>query len=123
MEGLVGYDSKFQVTDMSVEGDDQLEVHVDTMEGTTAVKNNFAEITLYALLGSPSLGTIRVLGCIKHKDVVIFIDSGSTHNFLDVSTWLALAFPLSIEDTFEVKVANGAMLKTRGVSYGVSIKT
>ena len=123
MEGLVGYDSKFQVTDMSVEGDDQLEVHVDTMEGTTAVKNNFVEITLYALLGSPSLGTIRVLGCIKHKDVVIFIDSGSTHNFLDVSTWLALAFPLSIEDTFEVKVANGSVLQSRGVNYGVSIKT
>ena len=51
------------------------------------------------------------------------IDSGSTHNFLDVSTWLALALPLFIEDTFEVKVANGAVLKTRGVSYGVFIKT
>ena len=69
MEGLVGYDSKFQVTNMSVEGDDQLEVHVDTVEGTAVVKNNFAEITFYALLGSPSLGTMRVLGHIKHKDV------------------------------------------------------
>ena len=45
------------------------------------------------------------------------------HNFIDVSTWSALDLPLSIGDTFEVKVANGAMLKTRGVSYGVSIKT
>ena len=77
------------------------------MEGTTIVKNNFAKITFYALLGSPSLGTMRALGCIKHKDVVILIDSGSTHNFLDVSTWLALALPLSTEDTF-VMVANGS---------------
>ena len=50
MEGLVGYDSKFQVTNMSVEGDDQLEVHVDTVEGTAVVKNNFAEITFYIRL-------------------------------------------------------------------------
>lgn len=122
---------------MSVEGEIQLEVYADTVEGTTAirkvhvdtvegiaaVKNNFAKITLYALLGNPSPGTMRILGRIKHKEVVILIDSGSTHNFLDVYTWSALALPLSIGNTFEVKVANGAIPKTRGVCYGVSIKT
>ena len=40
-----------------------------------------------------------------------------------MSTWSTLDLLLSTGDTFEVKVANGAMLKTRGVSYGVSIKT
>lgn len=98
-------------------------VHVDTVGGIETVKNNFTEITLYALLGSPSPGTMRVLGRNKHKEVVILIDSGTTHNFLDVSTWSALALPLSIKDTFEVKVANGSMLKTRCVSSRVSVKT
>lgn len=37
-------------------------VHVDTVEGIAAVKNNFAKITLYALLGDPSPGTMRILG-------------------------------------------------------------
>ena len=92
MEGLVRYDLEFQVTEMSIEGEDQLEVYVDTVEGTTAVRkvhadtvegiavvnNNVAEITLYALLGSPSPGTMRVLGRIKHREVVILINSGST---------------------------------------------
>ena len=122
---------------MEVKGENQLKVYADTVEGTIAVrkvhvntlggietvKNNFAEITLYALLGSPSPGTMRVLGRNKHKEVVILIDSGTTHNFLDVSTWSALALPLSIKDTFEVKVANGSMLKTRCVSSRVSVKT
>lgn len=92
MEGLVRYDPEFQVTEMSIEGEDQLEVYADTMEGTTAIRkvhadtvegiavvnNNFAEITLYALLGNPSPGTMRVLGRIKHREVVILINSGST---------------------------------------------
>ena len=47
--------------------------------------NSTAEITLYALLGSPSSSTMRVLGRINHQELVILIDTSSTHNFLDTS--------------------------------------
>ena len=36
--------------------------------------NSTTEITLYALLGSPSLGTMRVFGRINHQELVILID-------------------------------------------------
>ena len=42
-------------------------------------------ITLYALSGTPTSGTVRVMGRIMHKSLVILIDSGSTHNFVDIS--------------------------------------
>ena len=46
------------------------------------------EISLYALVGSPSSQTMRVRGRIKNRDVVSFIDFGSTHNFLDATDWI-----------------------------------
>ena len=36
-----------------------------------------AEITLYALSGTPTSGTMKVMGRIKHRSFVILIDSGS----------------------------------------------
>ena len=54
--------------------------------------------------------------------MIILIDSGSTHNFLDVSMWMSLQLPLSTADCFEVKVANGAMLRTKGACHEVPLK-
>ena len=81
-----------------------------------------AEITLYALLGSPSPGTMRVWGRINHQDVLILIDSGSTHNFLDVSSWSSLKLPLSTQESFTVKVANGEVLRTQGACHEVNLR-
>jgi len=77
---------------------------------------------LYALLGSPSLGTIRVLGRINHQDLVILIITGCTYNFLDTSIWMLLKLPMPIEDSFEVKIANGTMVKTKGACHAMNLK-
>ena len=37
-----------------------------------------AEITLYPLSDTPTLGTMRIIGRIKHRSFVILIDFGST---------------------------------------------
>ena len=74
-----------------------------------------ATITLYVLLGSPFPSTMRVQGKINHQEMVILIDTGNTHNFLDISIWMLLKLSLSTEDSFEVKIAKGAM-DPRGVS-------
>lgn len=84
--------------------------------------NKLAEITLYALFGSPSLSTIRVLGRINHQDLVILIVTGCTYNFLDTSIWMLLKLPMPIEDSFEVKIANGTMVKTKGACHAMNLK-
>lgn len=86
------------------------------------LSNQCTEITLYALLGSPSLGIMRVFGRINHRELVILIDTGSTHNFLDTSIWMMLKLPLSTKDSFEVKIANGTMVQTKGDSHSVKLK-
>ena len=43
------------------------------------------EITLYALTGTPTPGTMRVRGKVNGSGLVILIDTSSTHNFVDAS--------------------------------------
>jgi predicted aspartyl protease len=41
------------------------------------------EISLHAIVGAPAPKTMRLIGSINHLEVVILIDTGSTHSFLD----------------------------------------
>ena len=55
-----------------------------------------AEITLYALVGSPTPGTMRVKGRIITISLVILVDSRSTNNFIDASLILDLQIPVDV---------------------------
>ena len=63
-----------------------------------------------------------MLGRINHQDLVILIVTGCTYNFLDTSIWMLLKLPMPIEDNFEVKIANGAMVKTKGACHAMNLK-
>lgn len=41
------------------------------------------EISLNAIIVTPSLKTIRIVGILRNQNVIILIDLGSTHNFVD----------------------------------------
>lgn len=72
-------------------------VHItklDDSTGSYASKNSLdcqdsgveeAGIILYALSGAPTSGTMRVRGKVQHKFVIILIDSGNAHNFVDIA--------------------------------------
>ena len=79
------------------------------------------EITLYALLGSPSPSTIRIQVKINGHCLIILIDTRSTHNFIDATMVSILQFPLDSSVTFEVKVANGASIRTQDVCFNVKV--
>ena len=93
--------------------------HVESVETESHMAE--AEITLYALLGSPSPSTMRIKCKINGYWVVILLDIGSTHNFLDAAILSKLQLSLDPTVSFEVKVANGATIKTMGVCVGVKV--
>ena len=109
-------------SDMDISLEEIVEDDPHRLEPQAGLVDPIAEITLYALLGSPSLGTMRVLGRINSQGMIILIDTSSTHNFLDILVWMSLKLPLSTEASFEVKIANGVMLRTKGACLGVDIK-
>jgi len=68
------------------------------------------EITLHALTGWSALRTMRVDAKVGFFDVVVLIDSGSTHNFMSTRMADLLRLPVVPTEAFTVRVANGARL-------------
>ena len=98
----------FEATLLPLDGDKSNDNKSDNEKGEV-------EITLYALLGSPSPGTMRVRGKINGHWVTILIDTSCAHNFLDIVILAILQLSLDLTITFEVKMANGATIQTQGV--------
>ena len=69
---------------------------------------------MYALTRTPTLGTMRVMGKVNGSVLVILVDIGSTHNFVDASLVSSLQLRVDVTKILEVKVANGSIVKTQG---------
>ena len=98
------------------------EVEVAKVDDNAEFQLDQADITLYALLGSPSPGTMRVLGQIKGHWVVILLDTGSSHNFLDFVLVKTLQLAIDTTRILEVRVANGDLIRTKGECKDLLIK-
>ncbi|XP_062176260.1 uncharacterized protein LOC133881329 [Alnus glutinosa] len=82
----------------------------------------FSEISLNAITGAPSPRTMRIIGILKHHSIVILIDSGSTHNFVDTKLAASLGIRSSIQDEIQVKIANGDEVPSPGRCKEVKVK-
>jgi hypothetical protein len=80
------------------------------------------EISLHAITGSNHPKTIRIIGKIGNQRVVILIDSGSTHNFLDSSIVQHSQLPLVKENQIRVQIANGDHIVSEGKFVGVQVE-
>jgi hypothetical protein len=49
-----------------------------------------SEISLNAIIGTPTPKTMRIVGWVKGQQVIVLIDLGSTHNFLDENLAIVL---------------------------------
>ncbi|RVW63788.1 Transposon Tf2-2 polyprotein [Vitis vinifera] len=72
------------------------------------------EITLHALTGWTVPKTMRVTAKMGPHEVMVLIDSGSTHNFISNRLANKLRLPVIPTETFPVRVANGERLKCQG---------
>lgn len=90
------------------------------------LENEEPEITTCALFGTPappSINTMKVGGSIKNCPATILIDSGNSHNFMDVRlVKRRLRTQLDTKHLFNVKIADGGKVVTKGTLAQVSVK-
>ena len=72
------------------------------------------KITFYALTGWAAPQTIRVRARISLHKIVVLIDSGSTHNFINARLASVLQLPIQPTPAFSVRVANGEKVICQG---------
>lgn len=80
------------------------------------------EISLNAIVGTPYPNTMRLLGHIRCEQVVILVDSGSTHSFLDPSVARRTQLEVDELKKLTVRVANGVFLQSAGLYDFVNLR-
>ncbi|KAJ8759923.1 hypothetical protein K2173_010069 [Erythroxylum novogranatense] len=79
------------------------------------------EISFHAITGTEHPQTLRLQGHLKGKDVVILVDGGSTHNFMDQSLVHKLDLPVEQDQQFQVMVANKEKITCSGKCSAVTL--
>lgn len=67
-------------------------------------------VCLNAMTGTPEPNTFKLRGLIKKRVVIILVDSGSTHSFLDSQTAKELGVIAQMDRPLRVTVANGQQM-------------
>ncbi|XP_071694493.1 uncharacterized protein [Rutidosis leptorrhynchoides] len=109
LEVLVGNElGDEEELDVPALGDDtEMEVNDEVIEYTP-------QISLHALTGTTAYQTMRVFGHVNKKPVHILIDSGSTHNFLDMETAKRLGCFTNKTSSMQVQIPGGNKITSLG---------
>jgi len=94
---------------------EEVEGEIASLEAATDAQ---PVISLQALQRLNSFQTMKVTGCVGSQPINILIDSGSTHNFLDVPTAKKLRCELLRIPPLRVAVADGAQLSCQAICRG-----
>lgn len=109
-----------------VEIEEQEEGEHDTIkedeEVADIVQSERTEISLHAFEGYINSSTIRVEGFVKCQAISVLIDSGSSHNFMQVDVAIALKLTVCLIVPFYVSTGSGEKLVCNKVCRDVLIK-
>jgi hypothetical protein len=79
-------------------------------------------ISLHALAGISTPQTLKIKGYIKHRLVMVLIDSGSTHNFIHHWVTEEVNFFVRPISNFQILIANGGTMKCGGHCENVKLQ-
>jgi len=104
-----------------IEADPEEEEEIEGVAVETAGEQD-PQISLHALTGYTGPKTMRVSAQIGIRTILILIDSGSTHNFIDHKIAKILGLPITPITEFCVTVANGERLSCKEKYVDVKLR-
>nr|GEW80832.1 Ty3/gypsy retrotransposon protein [Tanacetum cinerariifolium] len=91
--------------------DDDLHEYNNAFDALLNKEDKIPQISIHALTGLPSYSTMRIRGAMGNRQLHILVDSGSTHNFIDVKLAHKLQFSVKDIPSLNVGVAGGKQLQ------------
>jgi hypothetical protein len=79
-------------------------------------------ISLHALTGFSAPQTLKLIGYIKHRKVIILVDSGNTHNFIHHRISQEINCYICAVNNFQIMIANGGSMKCGGHCENVCLQ-
>jgi hypothetical protein len=79
-------------------------------------------ISLNALTGFFAPQTLNLIGYIKHRKVIILVDSGSTHNFIHHRIAQETHCYIHAVNNFQIMISNGGSMKCGGCCENVHLQ-
>jgi hypothetical protein len=79
-------------------------------------------ISLNALTGFSAPQILKLIGYIKHRKVIILVDSGSTHNFIHRRISQETHCYIHVVNNFQIMIANGGSMKCGGCCENVHLQ-
>ncbi|XP_026449232.1 uncharacterized protein LOC113349472 [Papaver somniferum] len=117
---MTGHVCKTQQLFMLVAGEENLSDHSDVspeepMADSPSSSDTIMEISLHALTGQSVQDTIRISGHLHQQAIMVLIDMGSTHSFIDSHLADKLNVHISPTAPMLVTVANGDSTISKGM--------
>jgi hypothetical protein len=97
-----------------VNGVEEIEI-VQGSSSDDELEEETAELGLKLVIGFSTLGTMKLKGKIKEREVIILIDCGATHNFISQNVVDELEIPVVNTTHFGIVLENGVASKGKGV--------
>ncbi|CAA0811545.1 Unknown protein, partial [Striga hermonthica] len=94
----------------------------DEEETEIEVHEEETEISMHAMAGIRGPRMMRLPAWVKDRRVVVLVDNGSSHNFINADLSQKLKLPTTKIEPFEVRVANGERLRCTESFRGVPTK-
>ncbi|KAG8371220.1 hypothetical protein BUALT_Bualt13G0064900 [Buddleja alternifolia] len=107
------------------EDDEELNDESESEIGEEVFEDNTlseSHISMHAITGIHDFKTMRITGVLKGKPIHILIDTGSTHNFMDLEAAKTLGCKLEPITPFAVSVADGNKIHSSYICKGFSWK-
>jgi hypothetical protein len=79
-------------------------------------------ISLNALTGFSAPQTLKLISYIKHRKVIILVDSGSTHNFIHRCIAQETHCYIHAVNNFQIMITNGGSMKCEGHCENVHLQ-